>query len=208
MKGLLLKDFYTAKKYCRSLVFITAVFIVCSAFYPNAFYIFYPVILVSMLPVQLISYDERSKWQSYADTMPYSRRNIVASKYIFLIINLAIVLIMELAAQTIYYSQNQWTNFSDILPLFLVLLSVGVAAPCIMLPIMFKFGSEKGRLLYFIMIGLLCACTFIFANGPESFGMIDIVLSPYIFMAPILAIAIVIPASYTLSVKFYQNREL
>jgi hypothetical protein len=36
-----------------------------------------------MLPVTLLSYDEKEKWHIYSGTFPYSRAQIVSSKYVF-----------------------------------------------------------------------------------------------------------------------------
>ena len=77
MKGLLLKDWYLARKHCRAFLLILFVFAIVSAYSENnVFPVLYPIILSSILPVTLVSYDERSKWQFYADTMPYKRREI------------------------------------------------------------------------------------------------------------------------------------
>ena len=64
MKGLLLKDFYMAMKYCRAYVVIAVVFSLFSIWGNTSFLIAYPILLASVIPVNLISYDEKSKWSS------------------------------------------------------------------------------------------------------------------------------------------------
>ena len=57
MKGLLLKDFYMAMKYCRTYVVIAVVFSLFSIWGNTSFLIAYPILLASVIPVNLISYD-------------------------------------------------------------------------------------------------------------------------------------------------------
>ena len=81
MKGLLLKDLYMMRKYCRSYLLIAVVFIALSfASNQNLFFVFYPCLLCGMIPVNLLGYDERSRWLQYSGTMPYTRAQIVSCK--------------------------------------------------------------------------------------------------------------------------------
>ena len=61
MKGLLLKDWYMMKKYCRAYLLIAVVFIAVSlGNEDNMFFVFYPCLLCGMIPVNLLGYDERN----------------------------------------------------------------------------------------------------------------------------------------------------
>lgn len=83
MKGLLLKDFYMAWRYCRILLVLVVVFIALSwADQGSLFFLLYPIILVSMIPVTLLGYDERDRWTGYSDTLPYTRGQLVSAKYL------------------------------------------------------------------------------------------------------------------------------
>ena len=66
MKGLLLKDWYMMKQYCRYYLFcavgFTALSVISSG---NMFFVFYPCLLCGMIPVNLIGYDERSRLNIY-----------------------------------------------------------------------------------------------------------------------------------------------
>ena len=60
MKGFLKKDLYLTISYCRSIFLIVAVFIAVGCVQTeNYFFIFYPAIMVSLISVSLLSYDER-----------------------------------------------------------------------------------------------------------------------------------------------------
>ncbi len=75
MKGLLLKDWYMILKYCRAFLVILVIFMGVSAVSESAlFFALYPMILVTMVPVTLMSYEEKSGWNIYCDTMPSTRK--------------------------------------------------------------------------------------------------------------------------------------
>ncbi|NMP37237.1 MAG: ABC-2 transporter permease [Clostridiales bacterium] len=100
MKGLLLKDFYMIGKYCRSFVLILTVFLVVSCFgNDNTFFIIYPVLIAGMIPVTLISYDEREKWHIYSETLPYTRAQFVSVKYLIGLLFELTVFLLSAAAQ-------------------------------------------------------------------------------------------------------------
>ena len=83
MKGLLLKDFYMAAKYCRAFLLLVIVFLAVSIWGDeNVFFVIYPVLIAGMIPVTLYSYDEREKWTLYSGTLPYTRTQFVSSKYL------------------------------------------------------------------------------------------------------------------------------
>ena len=74
MKGLLLKDWYMMKMYCKSYHFIAVVFVALSLVSNgNMFFVFYPCLLCGMIPVNLLGYDERSRWMQYSGTMPFTK---------------------------------------------------------------------------------------------------------------------------------------
>ena len=83
MKGLLLKDWYMMKQYCRTYPVIAVAFMALSLVdSDNLFFVFYPCLLCGMIPVTLLGYDERSGWVQYSGTMPYTKIQIDSEKYL------------------------------------------------------------------------------------------------------------------------------
>lgn len=84
MSALILKDLYIMKKYCRSVLLMVVIFWGASIFADsgNLFWTFFPVIVGSVTPATLLSYDEKFRWNQYCDTMPISRAAVVAEKYV------------------------------------------------------------------------------------------------------------------------------
>ncbi len=115
MKGLLLKDFYQLTKYCRAYLAVALVFAAAAAVNNNMFFLVYPMIMVSVIPINLISYDEKSKWNLYAGALPYSRRQLVSVKYVIALVVFCAAFLLLAAAQTLamYRSGNvDWQSWS------------------------------------------------------------------------------------------------
>lgn len=116
MKGLLLKDFYMARKYCRAYVVIAVVFSLLAVWGNTSFLLAYPVLLASVIPVNLISYDEKSKWSSFSGVFPYSKQQLVSVKYLMALIFLAFAIILVLVGQItrmLINSDDEWSRFCD-----------------------------------------------------------------------------------------------
>ncbi len=207
MKGLLLKDWYMAKKYCRSFLIIILAFAVSSVFSENNIFIFYPIIMASLLPVTLISYDERSKWQYYADTMPYKRRDIVTVKYLVMLILLVSVVIFMGTLSSVKSLVHHDFNLAEIAAFVGNSLILGVFPASVMLPVIFKFGVEKGRLAYYVTIGLVFACVFAFSYFSANNQFMKFITESFHAFIPIAAI-LLFGFSWFLSIKFYEKREL
>ena len=205
MKGLLLKDFYLIMKYCRAQLFAIVLFAGVSLFYDNSLFRVYPGLFAAMIPVMLYSYDERENWCSYSQTLPISKVQYVSEKYL---LGLAIVFVMAIVmgmvqgfgkAASFSESINTAFSMSELFLAGLVLLSL-------LLPFLFKFGAEKGRVAYMIVIGAICALVVI----GESMEPIISLTAIGRFRLPlilILAIGLYL-ISWLLSEYFYQRREI
>ena len=203
MKALLLKDWYMLIKYGKMLLIVLGIFIVGSAFATDTvFLLTYPVLLASVFSTSLISYDEKFGWLRYAETMPIPRRLVVSEKYVItlLLSGAALGLSLLVRIPAIVLGKLDPSAFGG---LAVLMAAASFVAPSLILPIMFKFGIEKGRIAYFIIIGCILALSVMLpdAAGPAALsGDLSLAALP-------LAIAI-FAVSWLLSIKFYQKREL
>ncbi len=210
MKGLVLKDIYMAVKYCRIYFLIAVVFAVVYVWSDNLFLAAYPVLLASAVSVNLLSYDEKSKWSSYAGTFPYTRAQLVAAKYIVTLLALGVsVLLMGLgfAAHMLVVGDFQ---LSKLLTFFGLLVCVGFASPSFMLPIIFRFGVEKGRIAYYAVLVFFCAAVgALGVVGPDA-GVLDLPVAQNagVLLAAALIGVVLFAGSWFLSVRIYAKREL
>ena len=208
MKGLIIKDLYMTAKYCRSNIIITFLFLLLSLASPdNLFFTFYPAMLGGMIPTNILAYDERSRWIQYSDTLPYSRAQIVSGKYIIgLIAQGTIIVSIGIAHAAVMISNGTFST--EAFGVFIMLiLTMSLISSSINLPFMFKYGVEKGRLAYYVMVGIVCggsvAASQLMTESTEQeinlFGVLPIVC--------LIGIGI-FALSWYLSIVFYKKREL
>ncbi len=208
MKGLLLKDLYMIRKYCRSYLLIIAVFILVSvASDQNFFFIFYPCLMSGMIPVTLLGYDERSKWSLYCGTLPFTKAQIVSGKYLVgLFVQLAVIILSTLAQAVRMYLQGTF-DVMGYLALMELVLILSCFSASISLPFIFKYGVEKGRIAYYIMIGVVCGGSVAATGVFETMQTVEFSAGTVMPVLCVAAVA-VYALSWYLSIVFYEKREV
>ncbi len=208
MKGLLLKDLYMAMKYCRAFLLISVIFIAISFVgNNNLFLIFYPCMLCGIFPVTLLGYDERSGWLQYSETMPYTRAQIVSGKYLIGLFAQIAMLILTGIAQAVRMSNGGAFDFNEYAVLMVLLITMSLVASSISLPLMFKLGVEKGRMAYYIMIGVVCAGSVILSNILSGGMSAEIKFNAVLPIICLIGVGIY-ALSWHASIVFYKKREL
>lgn len=208
MKGLLLKDWYMMKKYCRAYLLIAVVFIAIS-FYSdnNLFFVFYPCLLCGMIPVNLLAYDERSRWLEYSGTLPYTKEQIVSGKYLIGLFAQLAVFFVTGVAQALKMVIADTFVLSEFGVIMMLMLIVSILSSSICLPFVFKLGVEKGRTAYYIMIGFACGASVVASSILR--GPIGTEIRPNLTLAIFAAVGIGIYIfSWYISIVFYKKREI
>ena len=208
MKGLLLKDWYMMKKYCRYYLFcavgFTALSVISSG---NMFFVFYPCLLCGMIPVNLIGYDERSRWMQYCGTLPYTKAQVVSGKYLIGLFSQLTVLLVIGTAQAAKMIISGNFDFGEFAVLILLMLIVSTLSSSISLPFIFKLGVEKGRTAYYVMVGFVCGASVLASGLFRGELGIEIKLNLVLTILAIVAIGIYI-FSWYMSIVFYKKREI
>ena len=170
------------------------------------FFVFYPCLLCGMISVNLLGYDERSRWTEYVGTLPYTKTQIVSAKYLIGLFTQIAMLIVICAAQGVKMGIEGTFVMKEFLVLMMLLLVMASVASSLTLPFIFKYGVEKGRGAYYVMIGVVCAgsiiATTIFKEGLQN----EIQLNAVLPIACIVGVAIYV-VSWCLSIMFYKKRE-
>ncbi|GAB6107355.1 ABC-2 transporter permease [Fusibacter bizertensis] len=202
MNGLIYKDMINLKAQARVMVLLIVVYAVIAVSSGSTVMLCAMMsILSAMMPLTAMAYDEKSKWDKYAMTMPVSRRDLVLSKYWlgggFLLLTFVINVVFNLIVGIMVTD--------EIFLVSLALLAAGVWFMSLTLPLVFKFGVEKGRTAMFILIALptIVAVLFSKLNLPmpsESFWkMLPIVIA--------VTSVLVLVLSMLISISIYQKKE-
>lgn len=210
MKGLLLKDMYELIKQCKFILLFCVVYVFLSYTESGYFFLAFSIIFFSLLPTTIMALDERSKWESYAITMPYTRKEMVLSKYILSLGGVIFMSVLyELVNIIIYFINSSYAmsivdSFNIILPFCLMAIIIS----SINLPINFKFGAEKGRLgtiLICVIIGVIGGGLFSQSSGSVELINYFMNIPSFVYLVLIALLWIV---SYFVSVKIYEKRAL
>ncbi len=209
MTGLILKDFMVMKK----TLFIYAVIGIIYGYMDltqERHGVMFAMLLIcsAMVPVSSISYDERCKWDKLANTTPISRSGIIIAKYMFALILTAISSVFIFC---IYLLDKEMTVIDNI-SLVVVMALIAMLYQAVLLPIIIKFGSEKGRM--FMMIALFLPIILgvaVVKLVPGLTGMLERFVNRNEHMLPLImtgTVLIVYALSMILSINIYKNKDL
>lgn len=155
MKGILLKDLYVYLKGGRYLVFLSLLYCIMAAGGSNTFFLSCGVLFLAMTPITVMGYDERSKWDQYAVMLPYSRQNLVLSKYLLAFIGIMIALLVYVGASFLFLLAGREISMAGVFQMVSINLCGALFYVSINLPIMFRFGVERGRIGFLALTALL-----------------------------------------------------
>ena len=166
MKSLVLKDLYNIGHNAKSMLFLLVILAI--AFIPTSGvegYIFGCAILCSMMIVTTFSFDDASKWTRYAMITPISGKDLVAGKFTVLAIFCAIGSLFGMVVGSIGGVILKKVSFDPagigkLLFLTLVAWVISLIFGSISIPLVFKFGAEKGRVLLLVSFLIPAAICF------------------------------------------------
>lgn len=202
MMGLILKDLYNLKKQSK-FYFILLVFYFLIGMANNSISMFGTMlcVLAAMLPVTAMAYDEKNNWDRYALTMPLSRKDMVLSRYILGLIFSFIAFMISIASSFFLIKDS----FVESITMNLGTLSFVWILMSIILPIIFKFGIEKGRILL-MMILFAPSMIVLFLSNYGIQLPDEETIKPYLYYLPIVIIIIFI-LSLFISISIYNKKE-
>ncbi len=209
MKALILKDCYNLKTIARSYLLIIAIFAV-TILPSSGPMVFLPMVSVywSMMTISSFSFDEHCGWDRFALVMPISRRQVIQAKYVVMAL-VALVGVVAAALTSLVGCLVMDIDGLEALAVMLpVSLSLGLVLMGTMIPLIVKFGSERGRLL-------LLGATLVPAFMTGAVWFLDAVLGIRFSGNMVLALLWLSPvaaglwnwAMYLLSCRLYEAKE-
>lgn len=209
MLGLVYKDLMVMR---RTLLLYGAMGIVYGiiAIYGDQYGMVFALMMIvsAMVPVSAISYDERSKWDKIVNTMPLSRKEVVLSKYLLAILLTAISSVIIFA----FYMLVPEMPLEEKAVITAVMAMMAMIYQAALMPVMFKFGSEKGRTMMLailfvptVLIFAIGEMNIIDANAAISFLERNEAMIPYLMAGFVL---VIYSLSMALSVKIYEKKDL
>ena len=207
LKGLILKDLYLVRIQILIVAIVLAVYIVMALISSGGgsigtFTGTYSVVVMSLLPITILNFDEKSKWGRYSAAMPVSRRANVLSKYIIMVV----LSVINAAVIGLVYTLSK----ESARMIFIVfILAASLTTGSVVTALGYKFGSTNARFIFTAVIFVAVISAVAVAGGISiSFGNelgSGLTIAALIFLA---ASALVCLASYMISVHIYENKDL
>lgn len=201
MKGLLLKDAYQLWYYAKIVILAAVVMMgagVLSMMNGSNFFIVYAGFLLGMMPMTLLAYDQNSKFDEYSAALPVTKEQLVGCKYIIGLCGLVLAEIF--AAVALGVAHLHWVAVDGALILS-TLVQVGMTAllnSAILLPLSYRFGYEKAKYAFYVMVGLLAGLMGAGVAADKD-GLTANLLPQNIPTAALLGVAVVVLVLYALS---------
>ena len=209
MKGLLLKEWYQARK-AFWIFYLIAILFIAMALSPfaDAFFLYYPCLLMGLIPMSLQQMDEVSKWEAFCGTLPCSRAQVVSAKYLMGLFGQVSFLVLTLASQGIAWVIRDCFSWSELGGLAVSIAICAGLLPILTLPLVFKFGAVKGKIVQLIVSGAVIGIAVTLSFSTKAL-LLDF-FSRFRFLFPcVLGVIVILYAlSWLLSIRFYKKRDI
>lgn len=201
MFGLIWKDFKMLRMQFVMLSAIFAFFLILvmqdrNDHFPLNFMTMLPVFF-TLIPCSALAQEQQENTLPWLLSLPCSRKKMVLEKYILLIANcfLAYIccgIILLWLTKDISYLKNC---------LFFILC--GIAMQCILLPLYYKIGYQKGKIIFMILCGAFGGVIGFLSGAEIGIPNMNGIALAGIFAAVLL----ILPVSIFCSIKFMEEKE-
>lgn len=215
MRGLLEKDFRLLKGQKNFFLIILLITVFLSLNSEDNFAVTYLTFIAGFLTISSFGYDDNGNCMPFLLTLPVSRTLYVKSKYLlgFLLTLMGWMAGMVISMITAFLHKAPPTADAVLFQLAWVFLWMIMLS--FVLPMLFKFGAEKGRMATLAMMLVFMAIVFAFTKLAEGMGMdVDACLNALAGQQIIVLVAgmsviafIIVLISYLISVKIVHKKE-
>lgn len=167
MKGMLIKDIMLLKGQVHIFLLITAfgILMLSNGFLTPEIVLTYIMVFTTMLTISTVSYDEFNNGYAYLFTLPITVKTYVLEKYLFGFLLplgglLLSVILTEIFARDYELAQHMISYVITWLTMLWLVI--------IMLPLEFKFGVERSRLITVVLGGVIGVAVWLTAEVTDG----------------------------------------
>ncbi len=214
MKGLLIKDLLLLKNQQRFFLlifFMSAGMLLVGV--NSVFVINYVTLIFTMFTLSSISYDEFDNGYAFLFTLPITRNQYAAEKYVFGFVTGGSACIIVTVIALIMNFVRGGAGTLELVGMAFLYLFISLLFLAVVVPVQLKFGAEKGRIVLICIIGAIFAAGFVMIKAAKTLQL-DFLstaaasLSPGLVIAavPIISLAAVF-VSYLISVNIMKKKQ-
>lgn len=215
MKGLLIKEFYLLEGQIKSWLLVMGLMFFYACFAGGNSFLYMLVILIGVMStLTVFSLDRACGWDSFVTSLPLTRKEIVASRYLFAFLIDIGISVLSLVLVVLHFIMRVEEPLTDSLHSLALMLIITLLMQIILLPTVYKWGVEKARFVYMACFLILSAVIFFITQTGRSSSLALIVtglsLEQIMYAAQAAALLFVLLGgllSFTLSVKIYEKKE-
>ena len=156
MKGLLVKDLRLLRQQKKmGLIYIfLSLFLAFSM--DNSFVISYIPMIALLLVFSTISYDNYDNGMPFLMTLPVDGKSYALEKYLLSAAGVIVSWLMAMVLQIgVMFLKKESFSVPELIIGDVIIIPVFILVISMMIPIELKFGSEKGRMVLFVIFGII-----------------------------------------------------
>lgn len=218
IKGLITKDLLQLKSYRKSLVIFILIFVVTGieqGIEEMGGYISIMLTLAfGMFSIATFSYDEQAKADRYIMTLPLTRKEIVLSKYVLIMLSTIVGAILGIIVSSaiVYLNLKSLPDIQELISMAIGgIFGIGIVE-AIQVPCIYKLGAERGRIQIFIVIAIIAFILggIFFLGEKMSINLpVDLnLINQFMPMILVVVTLLMYYISYRISCKIYSKKEI
>lgn len=217
MTGLILKDFLILRRTLRSYLLILAIYVAVAflGYWSASFVGGFMMVMVAMLPMNVFAYDKQAQWDVYGLSLPVGRTKTVAARYLaVLIMFTASAVLTTVLGVVLTIAGRMEESLGEYLLACAICVVMSMLVNAMMLPILYKFGPERARIMFFGVMGVIALAGVVFLiplGGLDWLKSLDAPLLEQAAALPAAATAaglVLLALSFLLSRHFYGSKDV
>lgn len=162
-----------------------------------------------MVPISSIAYDDQARWTKFAVATPAGRKGVAAGKYLLALLTiLCSGLLAALLGIVLLLTGAVEGDLTEAMVSVAGSVVVAVGMNDILLPLVFKYGSEKARLAFFAVMGVFFLLLMVFGQKMDSMPALSETTGMLIVAGVVAAVAVGMAVSYRISLAILEKKEL
>ena len=209
MSGLLLKDLLVLRKGAKAYLIFLALYAVLSLFWSSNLFSTLLVVIVMMLPMNCFSWDNYTKWDTYAMALPIRRRTVVASRYLLVLLIAAAAMVLMAALSLVSFLISGVMDWDQFLLSYTSSMAGALLLNALTLPLLYKYGPERARILMMVCLVVIFAGIYLLEAVTKDGGqpVLPAVNQTVVLAIVLLALLAAFAVSYLISCHIYEHKE-
>lgn len=208
MLGMIIKDIYIAKQYCKSILIVMVLYLFIQFAAPGSNFLqVMPVFFGAMIILSVCAYDDQAGWEVFALTMPVTRKGLAASKYLSALLAIVVSSILSIAIGGLLAIFDSKVEFKESFLITWCMMGFALIWDSVLLPLVIKMGVEKARIYMFLVIGVTFIIFYLFTKFADGSIFTDQVMEALLGIVPIFSL-LVFGGSYLVTKRIYEKKQI